>query len=270
VQETLADDDLVPYGSDGLDITDATAVRHTITSEHPDLVIHCAALTNTTLAEQDPAAAFRVNAEGAVNVAGACAEIDAVMLYVSTNEVFDGEKGAPYDEDDATNPVNEYGRSKLAGEQLVREALDAHFIVRTSWLYGPGRISFPEKILERGQADGRLKLVTDEVATPTWTHDLAEALARLIRTQAYGTYHLVNRGQCSRAEWGREIVRLAGLDVPIEETTQGAFGSPFRKPVLSTLVNKRAAALGITLRPWEDALVEHMRITGALAVGTNA
>jgi dTDP-4-dehydrorhamnose reductase len=211
-----------------------------------------------------------VNGEGARHVAEACCETGAVMLHVSTNEVFDGEKGAPYEEQDVPNPVNEYGRSKLAGEQAVREALDEHFIVRTSWLYGPGRVSFPEKVLERARADGRLRLVTDETASPTWTHDLAEAIARLVRTEAFGTYHLVNGGQCSRAEWGREVIRLAGIDVPVEETTQAAFGLPFRKPVVSTLANTRAAALGIVLRPWAIALADHMRVTGALAVEVNA
>ena len=211
-----------------------------------------------------------VNGEGAANVARAAADAGAALLYVSTNEVFDGDKGGPYGEDDDPHPINAYGRSKLAGEEAVREVQDDHFIVRTSWLYGPGRVSFPEKVLERARTDGRLRLVTDETASPTWTADLAQAIARLVRTQAYGTYHLVNSGACSRAEWGREVIRLAGVDVPVEETTQAAFGLPFRKPADSTLANKRGAALGLALRPWDAALEEHMRVTGALAMGTGA
>ena len=200
-----------------------------------------------------------VNATGARNVAEAAREAGAAMVHISTNEVFDGEKGAPYDEDDATNAINAYGRSKLAGEEAVRETLPEHYIVRTSWLYGPGRASFPEKVLQNAREHGRLRVVTDEVASPTLTGDLAAAIAKLIETREFGTYHLANAGECSRKEWAEEVLRLAGVEVPIEATTQAEFGSPVRKPAHSTLANNRAAALGITLRPWREALRDHMR-----------
>ena len=131
--------------------------------------------------------------------------------------------------------------------------------MRTSWLYGPGRASFPEKVLQNAREHGKLRLVTDEVASPTLTGDLAAAIAKLIETREFGTYHLTNEGECSRKEWAEEVLRLAGVEVPIEATTQEAFGLPYRKPAHSTLANNRAAALGITLRPWRDALRDHMR-----------
>ena len=259
LQAALSGDDVIAFGHAELDITDATSVRNTLAEAHPDAVIHSAAWTDTAGCEADPERAVAVNADGARNVAEACASVSAAMLHVGSNEVFDGEKGAPYVEDDPTHAINEYGRSKLLGENAVRETLDRHYIVRTSWLYGPGRVSFPEKILQGALDRGSLKLVTDEIANPTWTLDLALAIASLVRTEAFGTYHLVNEGACSRKEWAEEILRLSHLDVPVEAATQADFGAPSRKPVNSELANIRGAAIGIRLRPWQAALAEHMR-----------
>jgi dTDP-4-dehydrorhamnose reductase len=268
----LSDHEVINTNRQTLDITARPATRELISNASPDVVIHSAAWTDTAGCERDPDRARLVNGEGARNVAEACREAVASIAFVSTNEVFDGEKRSAYLEDDPVNPVNEYGRSKLAGEEAVRETLPEHYIVRTSWLYGPGRLSFPEKILERARADGRLRVVTDEIASPTWTQDLAAGIAALIKQPAYGVYHLANDGECSRKQWAEEIVRLAGLDLPVEPATQASFDMPFRKPVRSTLANNRAAALGIRLRPWRQALADHMEVTGASAAAarTNA
>jgi dTDP-4-dehydrorhamnose reductase len=259
LQRALSGHDLLPLDHAHLDVTDSVAVHKAIVNARPDVVIHAAAWTDTANCERDPERAMLVNATGARNIAVTSREAGATMLHVSTNEVFDGEKGAPYDEDDTPQAINAYGRSKLAGEVAVRETLPEHYIVRTSWLYGPGRASFPEKVLQNASKDGGLRLVTDEVASPTLTGDLAAGIAKLIETREFGTYHLTNAGECSRMEWAQEVLRLAGVDVPIEATTQQAFGLPFRKPEHSTLANNRAAKLGITLRPWRDALRDHMR-----------
>jgi dTDP-4-dehydrorhamnose reductase len=261
LQHALPGHELLPLDHARLDVTDLAAVRTAIVGARPDVVIHPAAWTDTAGCERDAERALLVNATGARNVAEAAREAGATMVHVSTNEVFDGEKGAPYDEDDATHAINGYGRSKLAGEVAVRETLPEHYTVRTSWLYGPGRASFPEKVLQNALKGGRLRLVTDEVASPTVTSDLAAAIAKLIETREFGTYHLTNAGECSRMEWAQEVLRLAGVDVPIEATTQEAFGLPFSKPAHSALANNRALALGITLRPWREALREHMRAT---------
>jgi dTDP-4-dehydrorhamnose reductase len=258
LQEALSAHDIVVLDHSTLDITNRDAVQAAIVDARPDVVIHPAAWTNTTGCEEDPERAMLVNAEGARNVAEVAREVDAAMVHVSTNEVFDGGKTKPYSEDDATSAINGYGRSKLAGEQAVRETLPEHYIVRTSWLYGPGRTSFPEKILAAAREQKKLRVVTDEVASPTLTLDLAEAIARLIETKAYGTYHLANAGECSRKEWAEEVLRLVGLDVPVEAVTQADFAAPIRKPAYSTLANNRAAALGITLRPWREALREYI------------
>jgi dTDP-4-dehydrorhamnose reductase len=270
LQHALSGHDLLAPGHDELDVMSAGTVHEAITASRPGLVIHAAAMTDTARAERDPETALTVNGEGTRIVARAAKEGGAALLYVSSNEVFDGQKGAPYDEDDKPAPINAYGRSKLAGEEALRETGGDVYIVRTSWVYGPGRASFPEKIIERARADGRLRGVTDEIASPTWTEDLADAIGRLIETRRYGVYHLAGQGSCSRKEWAEEVLRLAGIDVPVEAVRQADFGLPFRKPADTTLANRRAAALGITLRPWREALADHMRtpqVTRLIAAG---
>jgi dTDP-4-dehydrorhamnose reductase len=259
LQRALSGRDLLPLDHARLDVTDSVAVHKAIVDARPDVVIHAAAWTDTANCERDSERAMLVNATGARNIAVTSRETGATMLHVSTNEVFDGEKGAPYDEDDTPQAINTYGRSKLAGEVAVSETLPEHYIVRTSWLYGPGRASFPEKVLQNAREHGRLRLVTDEVASPTLTGDLAAAIGRLIETREFGIYHVTNEGECSRQEWAEEVLRVAGVEVPIEATTQKAFGLPYRKPAVSALANNRAAKLGITLRPWREALRDHMR-----------
>jgi dTDP-4-dehydrorhamnose reductase len=259
LQRALSGHDLLTLDHARLDVTDSVAVHKAIVDARPDVVIHAAAWTDTANCERDPERAMLVNATGARNVAVTSRKAGATMLHVSTNEVFDGEKGAPYDEDDTPQAINAYGRSKLAGEIAVSETLPEHYIVRTSWLYGPGRASFPEKVLQNAREHGRLRLVTDEVASPTLTGDLAAAIGRLIETREFGIYHLTNEGECSRQEWAKEVLRVAGVEVPIEATTQQAFGLPYRKPAVSALANNSAAKLGITLRPWREALRDHLR-----------
>jgi dTDP-4-dehydrorhamnose reductase len=179
-------------------------------------------------------------------------------VYISTNEVFDGTKADPYNEHDAPNPITVYGRSKLKGELRVREAGAPWSIVRTSWLYGPGRDSFPEKIIDAARANGSLRLVTDEVASPTYAVDLASAIVGLVEQKRTGIFHLTNSGSCTRKEWAEEVLKLAGISVPIEPVTREEYGSAYRKPQSSVLANTRAGGLGIALRPWQQALAIHI------------
>ena len=260
LQRALYDDEVIAYAHNEVDITDADAVVRAVEDRHPDAVIHAAAWTDTAGCEADPARAIEVNGHGAGNVAKACARTGAAMLYVSSNEVFDGETDAPYAEDAQMNPVNHYGRSKLEGEKQVQDALERHQIVRTSWLYGPGRVSFPEKILKVAKEQGRLKLVTDEVASPTWTVDLARALSALVRLEEVGVFHLTNAGYCSRKEWAEEVLRIAMLgSTPTEPATLADFGAPYKKPPFSALANVRAAKVGVRLRNWQLALLDHFK-----------
>ena len=270
LQQCLHAHEVTALGHPDLDITDAAAVGKAIISARPEIVIHAAAWTDTAGCERDPSRALLVNGQGTRNIAEVCREAGAALLYVSSNEVFDGEKGAPYDEDDAPNPINAYGRSKLAGEVAVHETLGQHYIVRTSWVYGPGRVSFPEKILSAAAEQQKIRAVTDEIASPTWTNNLAEAITLLIQTNEFGVYHLAGEGECSRKEWAAEVLRLANVDVAVEATTQAAFELPVRKPVRSTLANNRGAALRVALRPWRDALADHMRLVAETRAGASA
>src|SRR5437867_1054994 len=193
LQQALTPDEVLAPGHAELDITKAGAVRETIRNFRPDAVIHAAAWTDTAACERDPERALAINGEGARIVAEACRDADAAMLYISSNEVFDGEADVPYPEDAAPKPLNAYARSKLAGEEAVQATLDRCFIVRTSWLYGPGRVSFPEKIMQIAQDQHSLRVVTDEIASPTWTVDLAHAITTMMHASATcGVYHLTN------------------------------------------------------------------------------
>lgn len=241
-----------------LDITDAASTRRRIEAARPDVVIHAAALTDTRRCEDEPDLAHRVNGIGTRNVALACRDAGAALVYVSTNEVFDGLKSEPYVESDAPNPVNAYGRSKLDGEERARDMLDRLFIARTAWLYGGGERDFPSKILAAASRQSELSLVTDEIATPTLARDLAEAIARLIERDLYGIYHFTNSGECSRYEWARDVLRLAGRsDVLLKPTTLAEFKPYPPKPPCTALRNEAGARLGITLPPWQDALSRH-------------
>jgi dTDP-4-dehydrorhamnose reductase len=259
----LRDIEVLAPGHRDLDVTDAGAVGQAFRQAKPDLVIHAAALTDTSLCEEDPALAMRVNAQGSLHVARACRGVGAAMVYVSTNEVFDGPPGRePYGESDEPNPINAYGRSKLEGERLVREALPRHYVVRTAWLYAEGGNNFPAKVLRAAEGRRELSMVTDEVASPTWAQDLAQAVVRLVAQPAYGTYHLTNAGWCSRYEWAAEVLRLAGppwADVTLRPITTAEYGAGPPKPPFSALRNEAGARLGITLRPWQEALGEYFR-----------
>ncbi len=261
LQGALRAHDLQRLSHSDLDITDAAGVTSAVKSFDPNAVVHTAALTDTTRCEREPDAAMLVNALGAETVARACAAVSASMVYISTNEVFDGAKQTPYAEMDVALPVNEYGRSKLEGERRVQEALPQHYVVRTAWVYGVGGDNFVAKVLGWAQS-GKLTGVTDEIATPTWARDLAGAIARLIETERYGVYHLSNAGQASRYDWAREILQLVGTSgVQLEPITMAQFRASLapdavvpEKPPYSVLANIAAAALEIELRPWQDAL----------------
>jgi dTDP-4-dehydrorhamnose reductase len=240
-----------------LDMTDREAMGVAIAEFAPDVVIHAAAWTDVDGCARDPDQAYRVNAMGTQNVALACAAGDAAMVYVSTNEVFDGTATEPYREWDSLNPPNPYARSKAAGEWFVRHLLTRFYIARTAWLYAPGGRNFsnPNRIIQMADERGALKVVTDEVANPTYALDLAEAIASLIQTGAYGVYHLVNAGYTSRYDFVCEVLRIGGRGhIPVEPITLDDFQRASTPPRFAPMANTAAAALGITLRPWQAAV----------------
>ena len=254
----LAGETLLGVDLPELDITDAPSISQAIADFRPEVVLHPAAYTDTAGCERDPDLAYRVNALGTRNVALACQRVGAVLLYISTNEVFDGRKSEPYLEWEQPNPLNVYARSKLAGEWYVQMLLERFYIVRIAWLYSREAPSFVTKILQAAQEQPELSVVTDEVATPTYAPDLAAAIAALIRQPIYGLYHFTNAGQCSRYEWALKILELAGRHVPVRPVATREYPGATLKPPYSVLRNFCGAALGIALRPWEEALEEAM------------
>lgn len=245
--------EVVPLDVPEFELTDPSSIR-IIADLAPDLVIHNAAMTDVDACARDPAQAFKVNAFGTQNVALACQRANAAMLYVSTNEVFDGDKPAPYLEFDTPRPLNAYAKSKLAGEWFTQHLLQRFYIVRTAWLYSRGSGKFPDKVLELARRQVPLAYVTDEIGCPTYAPDLAAALARLVATGRYGIYHLVNSGSCSRYEWVVEILQLANMPRPVKPITLADFSRASTPPKNGALENFAAATLDITLRPWQDAL----------------
>ena len=250
---------LSEQGFEVLDVPRHDIRDHSIVSfladYRPELVIHTATMTDVDGCAKDPDLAFSVNAFGAQNVAHACLRCNAEMVCVSTNEVFDGRSDRPYREDDKPQPVNPYGSSKRAGEQMAAHYMNSElYIVRTAWLYGGGN-KFPAKIIAAADKHGELRVVTDEVSNPTYTLDLAEAIAQLVQTQAYGIYHFTNAGYCSRYDFAKEILHLSGRGhIPLHPITLAEYKRASTVPPFAPLANINGAALGIELRTWQEAL----------------
>lgn len=245
------------------DITDRACIQAAIKDFQPDVVLHCAAMTDVDGCARQPGLAHRVNGLGTQNVALACQASGADLLAVSTNEVFDGRASQPYTEFEAANPINPYGRSKLAGEWYVQHLLTRFYIVRTSWLYASDGRNFPHRILQLADERGQLRVVDDEIGSPTFVIDLAQAIVQLVASGQYGIYHFGNDGFCSRFDMAREILRLSGRQsVTIEPVALSEFKRDSTPPPFAPLVNVAGAAIGIQLRPWQAALAEFINKPG--------
>jgi dTDP-4-dehydrorhamnose reductase len=253
--ETMEDHTFLPIDLPEHDFTEDSTFQAMVDFA-PEIVIHGGAFTNVDGCETDPDTAYRVNALGTQNVALACQTCGATMLYVSTNEVFDGAQKEPSLEFDPPNPIGVYGKSKLAGETYVRALLKRFYIVRTAWLYARGGNNFVTKIVKAADERGALRVVTDEVSSPTYAPDLAAAIVRLIQTGRYGIYHFTNEGACSRYEFALKILELSGREhIPVTPITSDQYERVAQPPLYAVIRNYcGATALGITLRPWEEAL----------------
>jgi dTDP-4-dehydrorhamnose reductase len=263
LQDAFAAHELLRLDLPGHDITDP-ALSDRIASFKPDMVLHAAAYTDVDGCEGDPDKAFQVNAVGTQNVALGAQQAGAALLYVSTNEVFDGTRRDLYREWDSINPMSVYARSKAAGEQIVRDLLDRFYIVRVAWLFGPGGTNFVTKILAAAGRGAALRVSADEFGNPTYAPDVANAIAGLVASGRYGIYHLTNDGFCSRHEFACEIMRLAGRPaLPIVPILSAEWPRPSRPPLHAVLANTNGAALGIAQRPWREALGEYVALLTA-------
>jgi len=243
-----------------MNITDEAAVKDAVAQSKPNVIINAAAYTDVEGAEDDEAAAARVNVDAAGIVAKAAYGVEVPVVYISTDFVFDGKQTTPYKPDDPVAPLSVYGRTKLDGEVATREANPHHFILRTAWLYGPGGNNFVEKMLALAKGRTELKVVHDEVGSPTHTWDLAEAIGGFCETQEYGTHHVVNSGACARDEFARTIFEYAGLDIIVHPCTSAEFPMKAERPAYSVLdTSTTEAALGYRMRSWQDALQYYLK-----------
>ena len=243
--------DVVALSHAELDITDLAAVRSSVARARADVVVNAAAYNQVDGAEQDPEAAFRGNALGPRNLAVATAETGAALLHVSTDYVFDGSARRPYHEFDATGPRSVYGRSKLAGEQAVRELNPRHFIVRTAWVYHEHGANFP-KTMMRLAAQGAVRVVSDQFGSPTYAPHLAAAIDALLPTGAHGTYHCAGAGAASWFDLTRELFAALGLQATVTPVATAEFPRPAERPsysVLTTLQEPR-----IVLPDWREGV----------------
>ena len=255
LQLAFANDDVVALDRAALDVTREDDVRSTVAAHQPDLVVHAAAFTAVDACETETETAWRVNATASWWIARACADAGAAMVYVSSDYVFDGTLGRPYTEFDPVNPRSMYGRSKEAGEQLVRETLDDHYIVRTSWVHGANGGNFAKTMLRLGRERGAVSVVDDQTGSPTFTFDLAPQIRRLAMSGHPGTYHLTNTGHCTWFEFARAIFDHAGLDVDLTPTDTESFGAPAHRPAYSVMDNLKARQIGLPEMPaWQDSL----------------
>ena len=249
-----------------LDITDSAKTYTEVTRINPDIVIHSAAYTDVDGCETNRDLAFRVNALGTRNIALACQRFDTELLYISTDFVFDGEKGEPYLEFDRPNPQSIYAKSKYWGELYIKSLLNRFYIVRSSWLFGKNGKNFVSTILNLAKQKKEIEVVNDQIGSPTYTKDLAQAIAQLIgregkdsitRASLYGIWHITNSGQCSWYEFAREI--LQDSDVPVKPITSEELNRPAKRPKFSVLENSVRKFQGWkSLRHWKEALKDYL------------
>ncbi len=245
------------------DITDPSMVYSLLSKESPDLVINSAAYTNVDKAEEEIDQAFLVNEVGARLIADLANEWKVPVVYYSTDYVFDGRQRMPYKEEDATNPLNVYGQSKLAGERATQLANPKHYILRTAWLYGPGGNNFIEKMVKLAESKDKLEISDDEIGSPTYTLDLANITKEIIKTNAYGLYHATNSGECSRYRLIKEAFSLLGINKPVEPCSRVKFTLPAKRPAYSVLDNtKLSSLLGHPIREWDEALKDYVTKRG--------
>ncbi len=264
------DGEAVGFGHGDLDVTDGVGVVSAMQSLGPDWVINTAAYHRVDDCEINPALAFASNTLGAQNVARAASLVGAGVVFVSTDYVFGAEERGrdnPYEEGDGPQPLNVYGVSKAAGEQLVIQANERHIVVRTAGLYGTATSrkgwTFPELMLQKARNEGSVSVVTDQVLSPTFTADLAAKTRELVERDAKGVFHLTNAGECSWFEFAEGTFELAGVEAGMEPIQTGQTGRRARRPSYSALATFRLAEVGLgPMRPWKEALGDYLRAKG--------
>ena len=245
---------------DECDITNKQAVLDYIYNYAPDVVVHCAAYTAVDRAESEEHVCRRVNRDGTEYIALACKTINAKMVYISTDYVFNGEGDKFFEVDDETGPLNMYGLTKLEGEEQVRKILEKYFIVRISWVFGVNGNNFINTMLRLAGGNKELKIVADQIGSPTFTYDLAPLICDMIETEKYGIYHATNEGECSWAEFAEHIFKVAGQNVLVHHITTEEYPTKAVRPKNSRLSKKSLDEAGFKRLPdWKDAVERYIK-----------
>lgn len=245
---------------DELDITDTDEVLSYGEISRPDVIINCAAITDTELCEKEPELAYRVNALGARNLSIVARKIGAKIVQISTDDVFDGMSKVPYTEFDDTNPITVYGRSKRAGENYVKEFTHKHFVVRSNWVYGHGDSNFVTRLLKMADQKDSIAVAADQFGSPTSAVELAKVILDLIKTNEYGTYHITCNGVCSRYEFASEVLKLAGKKVDLKPVTTAEAELSSVRPTYAVLDNFILRIINMYEMPdWKTSLEEYFK-----------
>jgi dTDP-4-dehydrorhamnose reductase len=246
-----------------LDITDFEHAVKVLMEVRPEVAVNCAAFNDVDGAETRWHEALSVNGVGARNIAHACNRAGSVLVHFSTDYVFSGVKGRPYTIADMPDPISRYGMSKLLGEISVRDHAERFYLIRTSWVFGSGKVSFPMKLLQWASEKESLRVVEDQVSSPTYAADLAGAVLKLMETGNYGLYHVTNSGSASRYEWADHILKASGWRGRLKPAKSEEFGAPAARPVYSVLDNfPLERTIGELLPPWQDAVERFLKEAG--------
>lgn len=258
--------ELVLTDTDEMDITDKLKVHKVIKLSSPDFIIHGAAYTKVDLAEDESELCFKINVQGTKNLAAAAKSFNVPILYISTDYVFDGEKGQPYTEDDAADPLSVYGKSKFDGEEYIRKTCDKYYILRVAWLFGelpdghPGT-NFVETMLRLGKERDSLTVVNDQIGSPTYTKDLVEVFDKIVidKTIPYGTYHFSGNNPCSWYDFAKEIFRLASVEIDLKPITSDQYPRKAKRPSYSYLSKEKVEkTMHLKVRGWQDMIKEYL------------
>lgn len=253
-----------------LDVTEFSHTRELLLDTHPDVILNTTAYHRVDDCETQPDLAYRTNALAALNLVRIANDLDAVLVHISTDYVFDGRATQPYTEDAVPFPLSVYGNSKLAGEFLVRALCKKYFLIRTCGLYGSAGSqgkggNFVETMITKAKRGESIRVVNDQVATPTYTVDLAHQIARVIQLTEYGLYHMTNEGSCTWYEFAKSIFELSGMEADLSPTTSEIYKAPAIRPQYSVLENARLKKLGLNeMRPWREALTAYLKEKGHL------
>ena len=243
-----------------MDITYETAVSRVMEETAPEAVIHCSAFTAVDRAEEEQELCYKVNVQGTENIAKMCQKLGCKMLYLSTDYIFSGEGQRPWEPEDTPSPLNSYGQSKYQGEVALRQYVDKYFIVRISWVFGINGNNFIKTMLRLGKENGAVKVVDDQIGSPTYTFDLAKLLVDMIETEQYGAYHATNEGICSWYEFAKEIFQEANMkEVTVTPVSSEEFPVKAKRPKNSRMSKEKLVQNGFSLLPsWQDAVKRYI------------